>query len=93
MFQERHQIVRRSKKLLKITSIPLPQTPTHQVYFTGIHATDKVNAEEYITIGREQMAEFKYGWPTNFNKIRHDQECGIDDFKQEDHQAGRKASI
>ena len=71
MFQERHQIVRRSKKLFKITSIPLPQTPTHQVYFTGIHATDKVNADEYITIGREQMAEFKYGWPTNFNKIRH----------------------
>ena len=44
-FQETHQIVRRSKKLFNIISIPLPQTPTHQVYFTGIHATDKVIAD------------------------------------------------
>ena len=71
MFQETHQIVKRSNKLFKITSIPLPHTHTHQVYFTGLHATDKVNAEESITSGREQMAEFKYGWPTSFNKTRH----------------------
>ena len=35
---------------------------------TGLHATDKVNADEYIKIGREQMTEFESGWPTSFNK-------------------------
>ena len=34
----------------------------------GLHATDKVNADESIKIGREQMTEFKSGWPTIFNK-------------------------
>ena len=35
---------------------------------TGLHATDKVNANESIKIGREQMTEFESGWPTSFNK-------------------------
>ena len=35
---------------------------------TGLHATDKVNADESIKIGREQMTEFESGWPTSFNK-------------------------
>ena len=35
----------------------------------GLHATDKVNADESIKIGREQMTEFESGWPTSFNKI------------------------
>ena len=38
------------------------------------------------------MAEFKSGWPTSFNKT-NEHECGIDDFNQEKHQAGRKASV
>ena len=33
---------------------------------TGPHTT--VNADEYISIGREQMAELESGWPTSINK-------------------------
>ena len=35
---------------------------------TGLHATDKVNADESIKIGPEQMTEFESGRPTSFNK-------------------------
>ena len=35
---------------------------------TGLHATDKVNVDESLKIGREQMTEFESGWPTSFNK-------------------------
>ena len=35
---------------------------------TGLHATDKVNADDSIKIGREQMTAFESGWPTSFNK-------------------------
>ncbi len=44
---------------------------------TGLHATDKVNAVNLA------------------NKLQQDteQECGIDDFNKEKHQAERKASI
>ena len=34
---------------------------------TGLHATDKVNADESIKMGLEQMAEFEFGWATIFN--------------------------
>ncbi len=34
---------------------------------TGCHATDKVNVDTSIEIGREQMAAFESGWPTRFN--------------------------
>ena len=35
---------------------------------TCLHATDKVNVDESLKIGRELMAEFDSGWPTSFNK-------------------------
>ena len=34
---------------------------------TGCHATDNVNVDISIKIGREQMAAFESGWPTRFN--------------------------
>lgn len=35
---------------------------------TGLHATEKVNVDESLKIGRQQMIEFESGWPTSFNK-------------------------
>ena len=57
------------KEVLQKYSDPLA-TGTHphglRNVVTGPHAT--VNEDEYINIGREQMAERESGWPTSFNK-------------------------
>ena len=58
----------------------------------GIHATDKVNANDYIKIGREQTAEFESGWATSFNKTLTKNVASMTSTKKSA-QAGRKASI
>ena len=35
---------------------------------TGLHTTDKVNVDESVEIGRQQLVEFESGWPKSFNK-------------------------
>ena len=35
---------------------------------TGLHTTDKVNVDEAVKIGRQQLVEFESGWPKSFNK-------------------------
>ncbi len=56
---------------------------------TGLHSTDKVNADESIKIEREHYGRILI-WMANKRKQDTEQECGIDDFNQEKHQAGRK---
>ncbi len=59
---------------------------------TGIHVTDKVNADESTNIEREHYGRI---WIWMANKLQQDteQECGIDDLNQEKHHARRKASV
>ena len=59
---------------------------------TGLHVTDKVNADESIKIEREYHGRM---WIWMANKLQQgtEQECGIDDFNHEKHQAGRNASV
>ena len=35
---------------------------------TGLHTTDKVNVDESVEIGRQQLVEFESGWPKSVNK-------------------------
>ena len=35
---------------------------------TGLHTTDKVNVDESVEIGRQQLVEFESGWPKSFKK-------------------------
>ena len=88
--QVTHPIVWRLKKLFKIATDTHPPGLLNVV--TGLHATDKVNAGESIKIEREHYGRI---WICMANKLQQDteQECDIDDFNQEKHQAGRKASI
>ena len=79
MFQE---IVRRSKKLFKMTSIPLPQTPTRSTLKVSMRQTMSMR-RNHLNMDGQQASTIQ---DTN-------RECGIDHFKQEEHQAGRKASI
>ncbi len=59
---------------------------------TGLHVTDKFNADESIKIEREHYGRI-WIWVTNNLQQDTEQQCGIDDFNQEKHQAGRKASV
>lgn len=35
---------------------------------TGLHTTRKVNVDNAVEFGKEQMVEFEAGWPKSFNK-------------------------
>lgn len=35
---------------------------------TGSHTAEKVNVDQSVSIGKNQMAEFESGWPESFNK-------------------------
>ena len=59
---------------------------------TGLYVTYKLNADESIKIEREHYGSI-WIWVTNKLQQDTEQECGIDDFNQEKHQAGRKASV
>ena len=58
---------------------------------TGLHVTDKVNADESIKIEREHYGMM--AWMANKLQQDTEQECGIDDFNHGKHQAGRNASV
>ena len=36
----------------------------------GLHTADRVNVDEYIEIGKQQIAEFESGWAKSFNQTR-----------------------
>ena len=68
-------------------------TDTDLLYVvTGLHVTNKLNADESIKIERQHYGRI---WISMTKKLQQDteQECGIDDFNQEKHHAGRKASV